>query len=321
VSGQLGATPPLNNRKIITDNDDPMKMGDLSCVKLSERVSVIIVTFNNTTMLANLLSDLRSQQRLPDEVIVIDNSDRDETENLIKSDYPEVLYFRLGENLGSAGGYHEGICRASISSDLIYTLDDDVRLYPDALLEVIDGFHTLDQSMPGQIAGVRSVGEHHRETVPTPLVVAPWRGTLFNNAVIREVGPPFVEFFLYGDDLEYSLRIAQKGYKFYWIPSSRCVEASRNWDGKSRTTIRGKRHVYYREPFRLYYAFRNEMFIYLQYRCFLMFFRLLLYAAKLMPMILVTERWAGWKMIRAVLRGLIDGSLGKLGKNRHYVPI
>jgi len=35
---------------------------------MSERVSVVIVTFNNAAMLATLLADLLSQLRLPDEV-------------------------------------------------------------------------------------------------------------------------------------------------------------------------------------------------------------------------------------------------------------
>ena len=287
---------------------------------MSERVSIVIVTFNNAVMLANLLSDLRIQLRRPDEVFVIDNASRDNTEKMVRIDYPEAVYVHLDENLGSAGGYHEGICRASLSSEFIYTLDDDVRLDPYTLLEIIKGFHALDQSMPGQIAAVRSVGARHSGAAPTPLEIVPWRGTLFKTAIVREVGTPSPELFLYGEDLEYSLRFKQKGYKCYWIPSSRCVEASRYSEGKTCSAMFGRQHVYYREPFRLYYAFRNEMFIYIKYRYIFKIFRLLSYAVKVMSMLLVTERWAGWKMFRAVCRGLIDGSMGKLGKNRLYLP-
>ena len=84
-------------------------------------------------MLANLLNDLRIQSRLPDEVIVVDNASLDQTESMVKVNYPAVNYIKLVENLGSAGGYYEGIKRAAESSDFIYTLDDDVCLKPDTL--------------------------------------------------------------------------------------------------------------------------------------------------------------------------------------------
>jgi len=291
-----------------------------NCI-LSEEISVVIVTFNNADMLTALLDDLRIQSRLPDSIIIVDNASHDHTESMIKGNYPEVKYVKLEENKGSAGGYYEGIKHAADSSDFIYTLDDDVRLKPNTLAKIIAGFWLLEKSMPGKIGAVRSVGEHHPEAVPTKLEIVPWRGTLLKTEIIREIGLPSPDFFLYGEDLEYSLRMAKKGYRFYWIPTSVCQEKSRAHEGKSRRLFMGRMGVHYEDPFRLYYAFRNEVSIYLQYRYVSKLIHTLLYAVKVLLMISVSEGWHGQKSLQALLCGIADGFLGRMGKNLNFTPL
>lgn len=285
------------------------------------KISAVIVTFNNVDMLTSLLNDLRIQSRLPDEVIVVDNASLDQTENIVKVNYPAVNYIKIAENLGSAGGYYEGIKRAAESSDFIYTLDDDVCLRPDTLSEIVKGFQLLEKSLPSKIGAVRSVGKGHLEEVPTKLDICSWHGTLFKTSVVREAGLPSPYYFLYGEDIEYSLRLKKKGYSFYWIPTSICQERRRDQDGKIRTLMFGKTHVHYQEPFRLYYAFRNEIFIWKKYRAVFRLLHTFMYAAKVVLMILLTERLAGRKAIIAVTKGMIDGIRGRLGKNLIYTPI
>jgi rhamnopyranosyl-N-acetylglucosaminyl-diphospho-decaprenol beta-1,3/1,4-galactofuranosyltransferase len=287
---------------------------------LPERICAVIVTFNNAGMLEELLNDLHLQSRPPDRMILVDNASRDQTESMVKSNYPAVEYVRLHENLGSAGGYHEGVSRAVDDADFIYTLDDDVQLMPDTLSEIIKGIHALDGALPCPVAAVRSVGYGHPERIPTRLAICPWRGTLFKTEIVRKAGLPSPDYFMYGEDLEYSLRLAKGGYCFYWIPASICRERRRFRDGKSGAVVFGKRGIRYQDPFRLYYAFRNEIFIYRQYHYLLKLFRSLLYAGKVMAMILLSEGWGGQKAIRAVCRGLWDGFGGKLGKDPDYLP-
>jgi len=168
-----------------------------------KRVSAVIVTFNNVGMLSELLSDLLSQTRSPDQIIVVDNASDDDTPEVMRNNYMEVKYIRLPENIGSAGGYYEGIKAALGNSDLIWTLDDDVRLESDALAELVQGFDKLDSTL--NISSVRSVGDHHPRTSPTRLELFPWRGTLIKSELIREYGLPMKECFIYGEDLEYAM--------------------------------------------------------------------------------------------------------------------
>lgn len=287
---------------------------------MSEKICAVIVTFNNVSMLANLLNDLRIQNRLPDEVIVVDNASLDQTENMVRVNYPAVNYIKLVENLGSAGGYYEGIKHAAESSDFIYTLDDDVCLKPDTLFEIVKGFQLLEKSVPSRIGAVRSVGKGHPEDVPTKLDICPWRGTLFKTSIVREAGLPSPDYFLYGEDLEYSLRLTKKGYSFYWIPTSICQERHRDQNGKPHENVLGGKSVRYQDPFRLYYAFRNEIFIYRQYNRIFKLIHVFMYAIKVTLMILKEEGWNGRKAIMAIVEGMIDGVMGRLGNNIKYAP-
>ena len=250
-----------------------------------------------------------------DEIVVVDNASSDGTEHEVAANYPTVKYVRLSENTGSAGGYYEGIRTASATADLIWTLDDDVRLEKRTLECLVRGLETLQASR--WIGAVRCVGERHSSPLPTELEIVPWRGTLFPIDVIRAGGLPKRDYFLYGEDLEYSLRLRRLGYAFFWIPASKCVERRQ---GKTRFTLYGRPSETYGSHFRLYYAFRNEVYIYLTYRYFLRLSRTLLYALKVVAYLCVVERTRSGHKIVAIARGIRDGFSHRLGKNRDYTP-
>ena len=122
-------------------------------------ITAVIVTYNNADMLLDLLGDLCSQSRPVDEIVVVDNASSDGTDHEVMANYPSVKYVRLSENTGSAGGYYEGIRTASATADLIWTLDDDVRLEKRTLEFLVQGLETLQAS--ARIGAVRCVGEGH----------------------------------------------------------------------------------------------------------------------------------------------------------------
>jgi rhamnopyranosyl-N-acetylglucosaminyl-diphospho-decaprenol beta-1,3/1,4-galactofuranosyltransferase len=278
-------------------------------------ITAVIVTFNNAAMLLDLLGDLCAQSRAVDEIVVVDNASSDGTEHEVAANYPTVKYVRLSENTGSAGGYYEGIRTASATADLIWTLDDDVHLEKRTLEFLVQGLETLQAS--ARIGAVRSVGEGHGSLLPTELEIVPWRGSLFPIDVIRRAGLPERDYFLYGEDLEYSLRLRRLGYVFFWIPASKCIERRQE---KIRLTLFGRPSEAYSESFRLYYAFRNEVSIYLKYRYLSRLFRTLLYALKVATSLCAIEPAKSGPKIAAITRGVRDGFFHRLGKNQNCVP-
>jgi rhamnopyranosyl-N-acetylglucosaminyl-diphospho-decaprenol beta-1,3/1,4-galactofuranosyltransferase len=281
-----------------------------------KKVAAVVVTFNNAAMLKGLLNDLYGQSKIPDEIIVVDNASKDNTSMMVKKEFPDVRYFRLPENTGSAGGYYEGIKAALPNSDMIWTLDDDVRLERDSLEELLKGLEKLDADI--KLSSVRSVGTRQPGVAPFRLDLFPWRGTLIKSEVIREYGLPIKEFFIYGEDLEYAMRFNSKGLYCYWIPSSVCIE--KRQEGKEDYSILGRTTRVYALPFQLYYAFRNNLYVFIHYREHYRLVRLLLYAFKATICILIFRGEIKYKKIKAIYNGLFDGYREKLGKNYNYVP-
>jgi rhamnopyranosyl-N-acetylglucosaminyl-diphospho-decaprenol beta-1,3/1,4-galactofuranosyltransferase len=282
----------------------------------AKRVTSVIVTYNNLLMLRDLLQDLQSQTRRADEIIVVDNASCDGTDQMIQRDFPAVRYIRLAENTGSAGGYHEGIKAALESSDLIWTLDDDVRLHPDSLDELIKGLEKFDSKLP--LGSVRSVGKRSDKTPPSRLEFFPWRGTLLKTEVIRRIGLPLRELFIYGEDLEFAMRFNAHGFYCYWIPSSVCTEV--RLEGKDDFRLFGRTVRVYSLPFQLYYAFRNNLYLFLHYQNYHRALRTVLYGIKATAFIAFLDKNRGGARILAIWKGLLDGLIGRLGKNRAYIP-
>lgn len=274
------------------------------------RVAAVIVTYNNAGMLEPLLKAIETQSRRPDICIVVDNASVDGTPSVAVR-FPDTLYVRLPRNTGSAGGYAEGMRIAlERGADLVWTLDDDVRLFPGSLaglIETLAGFPERER-----VCAVRSVGDGCSSAAPAPLAVFSWRGTLFTSDAVRRAGLPERELFLYGEDLEYSFRLARLGYRFYWAPASRCIENRIN--GKTELRFLGGRARVYFDPLRLYYAFRNEIYVYLLYRRAVDVFKVLVYALKLSVSFIVLRPGGAPERIMAIFRGITDGFRGRLGE-------
>ncbi len=89
----------------------------------SPTVSVSVLTFQRPEMLTETLTGLVGLD-VPDlEILVIDNSEDDRTEQLIAESFPTVIYRRTGFNSGVAG---RNLGLAEASGEIVVTLDDDV---------------------------------------------------------------------------------------------------------------------------------------------------------------------------------------------------
>jgi len=277
---------------------------------VKRRVAAVIVAYNNAAMLAELLLELRAQTRVPDEIIVIDNASTDGSEEAARRNYPGVNYVRLPVNTGSAGGFREGIRLASTGNDFILTLDDDSGLERDTVESLVRGFEKLAQGR--RLGAVRASGFHPRDREPYPLEIASWRGTLFSAAAVQEAGLPDSRYFLYGEDLEYSLRLWKIGYEIFWVPSARCTEKRKE---KVSGSVLGMQVMSYHTPLRLYFSFRNEVYIYLHYRRFARAARAVLYGGKVVLFLLVKRGVAVREKIFAILSGITDGLLGRFHRS------
>ncbi|WP_051209290.1 glycosyltransferase family 2 protein [Thermus antranikianii] len=235
-----------------------------------DRVCAVIVTYNRKELLRECLQAVLSQTRPPDHVLVVDNASTDGTREMLKEEFPQVEVLALPENQGGAGGFHEGMKRAyEAGYDWIWVMDDDAFPRADALALLLERageakvLVPLLQSSEGHRygAGYWKGGykaDNLEALTHTPLRVEIFAfvGPLFHREVVKRVGFPRKEFFIWFDDVEYALRIRKQGIKVLLVPGS--VVVHDNLGRRKKVSFLGRSKLRVDAPaWKLYYGVRN----------------------------------------------------------------
>lgn len=107
-------------------------------------VSTVIPTRDRPDDLRDGLASVYSQARLPDEVVIVDQSVGDESSTLVntlfaRDDRIRLVYIHDPQVAGLVDAKRVGAARAT--GDIVCFLEDDVVLEPDYLLHIERGFH------------------------------------------------------------------------------------------------------------------------------------------------------------------------------------
>jgi GT2 family glycosyltransferase len=279
------------------------------------KIAAVIVAYNNETALKKLLDSLKAQSYPLQEVYIVNNGkalDRDAFDH----SYPfNLIILPMERNIGSAGGYYEGLKTANGNNDYVWTLDNDNLLDADALRNLIRGIERLGNAK--DLAAVRCVFNDSNIKAFSKMDTFAWRGTLIKSSVIRQVGLPLKEFFLYGEDVEYSMRIASRHYDMRFITNS-IMHVQR--DSQKTTRLLGKDISVYADIYRIYYATRNTVYIAIKYKRISNFLKVIRYTLAVIVILSVKKNDRKLKNIFAAAAGLFDGLRMKLGINSNYYP-
>lgn len=312
-------------------------VNDKDLAKKTIKICAVVPTYNRKKLLGDCLRAILSQTRRLDEVIVVDNATSDGTEDFVKEQFASVTYVRLPENIGSSGGFHEGMKLAYEKGyDWIWVMDDDAIPMPDALEKLTDcPLFTDDKVYALASAVIDHAGSiflaHRRLFDPRTLEerviavdkyeqdyfqmdTASFVGFLISRKAINDVGLPLKDIFIYYDDTEYSLRMRENGIMLT-VPSSKIIHGD---PGK------GPDKSPWGQPlsgWKRYYATRNRIYIYKKYgRPGTSLYINLLTVIWLNIREALLFRSSKFQNIRITLRGAMDGLRGKLGKNTRFIP-
>lgn len=200
------------------------------------RIAAIVVTFNRLELLKEVIAGLRGQTYSDLDIIVVNNGSTDATGEWLAgcSDVHTINQ----SNSGGAGGFYSGLeYAANKGYEEAWIMDDDAIPHADALAELMDRRPHAEGFLCSKVVDVNSdvcnVPQIDLKKQPNGelrwmekgeygmirVVSATFVSVLIPVARIFDVGLPYKEFFIWGDDLEYTTRISES-FDCYLVPSS-----------------------------------------------------------------------------------------------------
>lgn len=239
---------------------------------MDNTVAAVIVTYNRKQLLKECLSNLLRQSYSNLDVLVVDNDSTDGTTELVhRFTDKRVKYINTGKNLGGAGGFQFGIREAvKRGYDYLWLMDDDTMPTETALKSLMDfakahpnfGFLSSkvlwkDKSICNMNIPKVSINRklQNFDGDPSQILMASFVSFFVPSKVVKKVGLPIKEFFIWGDDIEYSRRISRQ-LDCYFVPDSVVIHKSASNNGSNIATDSIDRLNRYN------YAYRNEVYIY-----------------------------------------------------------
>lgn len=244
-----------------------------------KKVAAIVVTFNRKQYLVKNIESLLKQTKSQElDIFIIDNASTDGTyeELVCQQLVNKVHYVNTGSNIGGAGGFNFGIKYVSrMQYEYVWLMDDDCFPYSDSLEQLLVSSKEL-KGKYGWLASVVLWRDNIECRMNRPKLSkyifdsinmlqfgllrvqqASFVSLFIRVDVIKKVGLPIKDFFIWGDDVEYTRRIAiRNNYKCYLVGKSRVLHCMSTNSGSNIAIDVRDRIPRYK------LAFRNEFFLY-----------------------------------------------------------
>ncbi len=234
-------------------------------------VSVISVNYNGLELTCRMVDSLLRWNTVPTEIIVVDNGSRRDEAAELRRLYPMLTVLRSERNLGFAGGNNLGIRAArgryllllnndtEIGADglghLCRTLDDHpeagavcpkIRFFQPPRNIQFAGYEPLTSiTLRNALIGFGQPDDGRFDT-PRETPYAHGAAMMVRREAAEQAGPMPEIYFLYYEELDWSVRIAERGWTIRYDP--RCTV----YHKESATTGA-------ESPLRTYYLTRNRL--------------------------------------------------------------
>lgn len=252
-------------------------------------ICAVVVTFNRKELLIECLDALLNQTYQLNKIYVIDNNSNDGTFELLHvKNYlqnPQIVYEKLENNLGGAGGFSLGLQKAFQNEhDFYYLLDDDAEPKSDAIEKlapylargfgayasaVYNNFTLQETSHRGNFdwcniyptpQKATPLKEYEKESAA--IEMASFVGFLISKEAIAQIGFPRAEFFIHFDDTEYCMRLS-KISKILMIPQSIIYHKEKRQEEKIEKSFLWfkKDRIRYDKLWIKYFGKRNSIYL------------------------------------------------------------
>ena len=235
------------------------------------RLSIITINYNGLKDTCDLIDSIPFKEDM--EVIVVDNASKKDEAIIISERYPQVKVIRSYKNLGFAGGNNLGIKEAK--GKYIFLINNDTLFKDfniDNLIKRLESSSKIGivcpklrfawGNNPIQFAGYtplsgitfrnKAIGfgeeDKGQYEIAHPTPYAHGAAMLIKQEAIKKVGLMPESFFLYYEEIDWSMMFTRTGYEIWYDPS--CTV----YHKESQTTGQNS-------PLRTYYITRNRLLL------------------------------------------------------------
>ena len=222
-------------------------------------LSIIIVNWKSSSWVRGCLASIHANAAaLRCEVIVVDNASYDGCEEMVKAEFPGVVFLQAGHNLGFAGANNVALAKCQGRNVLFLNPDTEIQGKAlQALASAIESLPTaglvgarlLNSDFSLQTTCVTALpsilnqalgSAHLRRAFPKwgiwgmrplfearekPVCVEAISGAciMARRQVIESVGGFNTEYFMYSEDMDLCATVRDNGWDIYYVPEARIV--------------------------------------------------------------------------------------------------
>ena len=235
------------------------------------KLSIITINYNGLKDTCDLIDSIPFKENM--EVIVVDNASKEDEASKISEKYPQVKVIRSDKNLGFAGGNNLGIKAAQ--GEYILLINNDTYFKEFNINSLINRLESSDNigivcpklrfawgNNPIQFAGYtplsnitlrnKAIGfgdeDKGQYDIAHTTPYAHGAAMLIKREAIEKVGLMPECFFLYYEEIDWSIMFTRAGYEIWYAPS--CTV----YHKESQTTGQNS-------PLRTYYITRNRLLL------------------------------------------------------------
>lgn len=249
----------------------------------SPNVVCVIVTYNRKLLLQECIQNVLGQSYTVMKVIVVDNASTDGTYLLTELLNEKIDYYRLEENKGGAYGFNYGIKRSfHYYPDFVWLLDDDAIPDFNCLNLLVNfSYHHLNEvvvapkviDVDGNIQLIhrgyfykfllrqRAIKSNIYKRDYVRIGYSSFIGLLLPTNWIQQIGFPRSDFFIWFDDVEYSLRMSKLG-PIILLPIATVVHKDNRHHGRLSKESYWKMYYDVRNTILLAHEFRWKKYIF-----------------------------------------------------------
>ena len=240
-------------------------------MEVEKLLSIITINYNGLKDTCELIDTLPLNDETI-EVIVVDNASTQDEATELEKRYPLIIVIRSDKNLGFAGGNILGI-QAAHGKYLFFLNNDTLLPQPSSLSLLINRLASSDQigmvcpkirftwgEQPIQYAGYtplskitlrnKAIGfgeeDNGQYDVAHPTPYAHGAAMMVKREVIEKVGLMPECYFLYYEELDWSMMIRRAGYEIWYDPSCTIFHKESQTTGQQ-------------SPLKTYYISRNRL--------------------------------------------------------------